>query len=607
MCWNRIMFQGGSVTNVMQLSWPDGCRGTPPANQTICTQMTVPLTASEVYAYQQWINAGRPYLPGCELYNPTPSPQPTCVPTGQLCGGIRGTSCPTGTSCVYSNGTNRAIYPDESGTCQIQLVKSGTLCGGISGQSCPIGTRCVYESGLDRAPFPDASGTCQPTSVPVACPTGGVYPTPTPTNCQGPNGSYCTISSCPVCTSRICPMYACQERAGTCQNNTCVPNPTPTPPPPGWCPGPNGTTCQTTINIPVKCVPQPGYVCPSGVRFVTGICQNNVCIAPTPTPTPPAGCYYTTACTNSIPPTCTTTLYCPPTPACIRNAPKVSISPVSQSGNPGTPLLYIANITNTDTNCSPTAFTLTTQVPSGFTGYLASNTVTLSSGASTGISFMVTSPSTNPNASSQTVPISFTAKNSASGLSATANASYTFVQPNPVTVKFRFKFAGVTGNNAGAIKEAVKVTFAPRYGAAYNLKPDLVLSFAGDGVYEASYNITNPLPPDTEFTMLVKGPKHGAIRFCQQTGQTAPCTYGQFMRLTGLTFDFTGRPLPPGDLNQDGTIDTKDIKLVTDLLNKPSSQYTDADIKLADVNYDTYVDNTDLGLIVRSLSSRQDE
>jgi len=52
---------------------------------------------------------------------PMPTPTPTCVPrSGIYCGGIQGTSCPTGDVCIYSNGTSRISYPDESGTCQVQ-------------------------------------------------------------------------------------------------------------------------------------------------------------------------------------------------------------------------------------------------------------------------------------------------------------------------------------------------------------------------------------------------------------------------------------------------------------------------------------------------------
>lgn len=754
-CWNRIQFSGTDVTQAGTLAWPDGCRGNPPGSQVACTQMPVPLSATEVYQYQQWINAGRPYIPGCmpapspspqpECYscnsntdcaaglvcgnppavsttpicpspsgpcyqppvpmfhticvkpdgstkcgtNPTPTPAascsgqpdgtscrlniyqggiesfgvpgtcrggacypnaatptPNCVPppptcnptegrpcyavdllpgqvfctptptactqTGQICGGLRGMTCPTGTSCVYSNGSTRARYPDESGTCQFVQAQSGIVCGGFNGQACPSGYQCVYNNGYRRMPYPDATGVCTPTWFPLPCPTG------TPTSCSGlPNGTLCTSPSvCPICIGTFCPKIACRPGyPGTCQNNSCIPNPTPTPmptPPPGcwyrigacttsWpercnyildcgiTPTPTPTYCQTngascTLSVCSRAACKAGMICPDYIacKQIPGTCQSNRCVPAVPTPTP--------------------------TPACVRNTPIVRIDPANQSANPGVQVLYIAGITDTDRGgCGPTQFTLSNKVPDGFNGYLAMNSVTLSPGDSTGISYAVKGPPTNPNASSQTVPISFTATNAGSGLSSTANASFTLLQPTPVTVKFRFKFAGVTGNNANAIKETVKVTFSPRNGASFDLKPDLVLTFAGDGVYEALYTITNPIPPDTDFTLLVKGPKHGALRFCQQTGQTAACKYGQYMRATGLTFDFTGRPLPPGDLNQDNVIDPTDVKIVTDLLAKPSSSRTPADIKLADVNYDGYVDNTDLGLIVQALATKPDE
>lgn len=64
-CWNRVAGQAGNY------SWPNGCGGNP--NAGMCTQAMVPLSATETYNYLQWVNAGKPYIPGC-MGTPTPTP-----------------------------------------------------------------------------------------------------------------------------------------------------------------------------------------------------------------------------------------------------------------------------------------------------------------------------------------------------------------------------------------------------------------------------------------------------------------------------------------------------------------------------------------------------
>jgi hypothetical protein len=107
--------------------------------------------------------------------------------------------------------------------------------------------------------------------------------------------------------------------------------------------------------------------------------------------------------------------------------------------------------------------------------------------------------------------------------------------------------------------------------------------------------------------MQVKGAKHVAVQYCKQTGQTAPCAINDSMTPNGYSFDFTGIPLPPGDVNQNGTLDATDIKAVADVLGKLRSAQTTADKNLADVNYDGVVDGFDLSLILQSLAIRHDE
>lgn len=90
----------------------------------------------------------------------------------------------------------------------------------------------------------------------------------------------------------------------------------------------------------------------------------------------------------------TTTTSTPP-PACVRNAPTLSLSPASQSGTAGQTLSYTYTVKNNDsTDCAASTFSFARSVPTGWTGTLSVASVALSPGASSGGSFSLTSPST---------------------------------------------------------------------------------------------------------------------------------------------------------------------------------------------------------------------
>ena len=113
------------------------------------------------------------------------------------------------------------------------------------------------------------------------------------------------------------------------------------------------------------------------------------------------------------------------TVACTRDNPGVSISPSSQSGNPGQTLSYTATIINYDSSgCGSSTFNLTKSCPSGWTCSLSSSTITISPNGSAGaVSLSVTSPTT---ATVGDYTVSVTATNSAAtSYSGTGSATYT--------------------------------------------------------------------------------------------------------------------------------------------------------------------------------------
>jgi hypothetical protein len=69
------------------------------------------------------------------------------------------------------------------------------------------------------------------------------------------------------------------------------------------------------------------------------------------------------------------------TQPCSPDEPAVIVSPASQSANAGTTLEYSVSVTNTDSeNCSSTNFSLNRTLPTGWTGMLSPNSLTLPPG-----------------------------------------------------------------------------------------------------------------------------------------------------------------------------------------------------------------------------------
>ena len=112
--------------------------------------------------------------------------------------------------------------------------------------------------------------------------------------------------------------------------------------------------------------------------------------------------------------------------ACTRANPTVSLSPSSQSGNPGQTLNYTVTVTNNDNSaCGSSTFNLTYSCPSGWTCNLAASSLSLNPGSSGSTTLSVTS-STTATAGSYTV--SATATNSAAtSYSGTGFATYQVV------------------------------------------------------------------------------------------------------------------------------------------------------------------------------------
>lgn len=180
----------------------------------------------------------------------------------------------------------------------------------------------------------------------------------------------------------------------------------------------------------------------------------------------------------------------------------------------------------------------------------------------------------------------------------------------PYSFDMRVRFAGVTSNQA----EGTKVTVRFMNGTFDYVTPSIPVSYVTNGVYSIRFALApTSLPSAQGYRLSIKGEKHIAVKFCRVTGQTGPCLPNESIQFdvptsnaTVSLMDFTGLPLPPGDLPpQNGSANIDDFNTIKTImgLNAPSS----SDIFTADVNYDGVVDSMDLFWLRKTLETRYDE
>lgn len=218
----------------------------------------------------------------------------------------------------------------------------------------------------------------------------------------------------------------------------------------------------------------------------------------------------------------------------------------------------------------------------------------------------ITSPANNPNSITRALPFSLDVANTASNMLTIASSTYTLLAPQPQTMKFRIKLAGVS--DASAEETKIQVKFYTKDGVGVQLSTPMTLTHTGNGIYETSAMVSNPFASGTQFRIKIKGEKHIAVEFCRQTGQTSRCGDNDYIVAGINEFDFTGIPLPPGDLHvQDGKADMGDLARLKPLMAKACSSLTEAEKLIGDVDYNGCVNVRDVFLILQSLETRYDE
>ncbi len=339
-------------------------------------------------------------------------------------------------------------------------------------------------------------------------------------------------------------------------------------------------------------------------------------VSPYPSPSLPSNCHFQQVQCVRAP--CRPVMVCDspyPSPSisttCTHQTPTLSISPNEASTLPGGSITYTGYITNHDSQaCASSLFAIATQVPSDFTA-LNQPTMWIPAGATAQTSFTVTSPLTNPWNEARSVPVTLRATNTSSNMSSSSNAAYNLLMPRPQTFDMYFKLAGVSDGSADGTRVSVK--FYLKNGTVRSLSGPLTLYHTTGNTYKSTVTITNPFPPGTDFRLKVKAEKHIAIEFCKSSGQTAPCGDNDYISIPtnqqdSYMLSLTGIPLPPGDLPpQDGRANIDDLNLLKPLMQNSQSSLTEANLSVADVNYDDYINIFDVFLILKTMETRYDE
>jgi len=135
------------------------------------------------------------------------------------------------------------------------------------------------------------------------------------------------------------------------------------------------------------------------------------------------------------------------------------------------------------------------------------------------------------------------------------------------------------------------------------------------GYYELSQPIIISNLVNDSYKMFVKGPRHRRMEFCEspqpENKECSPFEAFYLEAGTNYTFDFRDSPLEAGDLKapetggvQDGVVNRVDYGFI---FGCQASRGSETCLNIGDLDYSGVVDNVDLGLIVKTLSTASDD
>jgi len=176
--------------------------------------------------------------------------------------------------------------------------------------------------------------------------------------------------------------------------------------------------------------------------------------------------------------------------------------------------------------------------------------------------------------------------------------------PTPLLsqISFSLKFNGIRDVKPDL---KVKVTVANITSGVKKDFNEIEVSADSNTVYRPKNWLTlTDVSSGGNYNLYVKGPKHLRRKMANQVSLYPS-------QDTRNNFDWTGKPLEPGDLpnpnknyEQDGKIDAQDGSLLLDRLYRQG----ETDLRVADLNYDGIVNLNDFSLLIATLSKKyQDE
>jgi len=174
--------------------------------------------------------------------------------------------------------------------------------------------------------------------------------------------------------------------------------------------------------------------------------------------------------------------------------------------------------------------------------------------------------------------------------------------PGKVKIKFKVKFDGVYEKKAD---QKVQLKVGKDKTILQEIS-EVFLTANNQGIYESPLlTLSSAVISGSNYHLLVKGPKHLQVRFCQNSGQYRPCTKGNITLNNGENIlDFTGYPLPGGDLPpQDGVVNALDAVALVSCLSQTSS----ACLAKADLNFDGIVNTMDINIMNNTIYTRWED
>ena len=176
--------------------------------------------------------------------------------------------------------------------------------------------------------------------------------------------------------------------------------------------------------------------------------------------------------------------------------------------------------------------------------------------------------------------------------------------PGQVRIKLKVKLAGIEEKRADQSLRVVKI------GKENTILQELEgvsLTSDNQGIYESPLlTLSSAITAGSNYYLLVKGPKHLQVRFCQNSNQIRPCSTGNITLNNGENIlNFTGYPLPGGDLPpQDGVVNAIDAVVLTNCLATPASEEC---LNKADLNLDGAINTLDINIMNKTIYTRWED